>query len=223
MGWGFRRSKKVGPFRLSLGKKGLGVSVGVKGARIGVGADGRVRQSISIPGTGLSYRKTLSAGSGSAPAASSSSSSPSGCLVLLALFPIVYAVGLAAQNQMLPQTLIVGAAIAAAIFFVRRRRAQEAQRQAEQRATAERQALVDRFGEAAADLIAIGDPWQGATQPMIEAMLGPPADVARKVLKKSTRETWKYGQIGKNRFVAKIMFEDGVCVGWDIPSQGPKT
>jgi len=67
MGWTFRRSKKFGPFRLTVGKKGVGVSVGVKGARIGVGADGRTRASMSIPGTGLSYRETLSRPHAAAP------------------------------------------------------------------------------------------------------------------------------------------------------------
>jgi hypothetical protein len=67
MGWSFRRSKKIGPFRFTLGKKGVGVSVGVKGARIGVGADGRTRSSVSIPGTGLSYRATGPAHSGGHP------------------------------------------------------------------------------------------------------------------------------------------------------------
>jgi len=58
MGWSFRRSKKVGPFRFTLSKKGVGVSVGVKGARVGIGADGRTHSSVSVPGTGISYRTT---------------------------------------------------------------------------------------------------------------------------------------------------------------------
>jgi hypothetical protein len=62
MGWLFRRSRKVGPFRFTLSKGGLGMSVGVKGARIGIGADGRARSSVSIPGTGLSYRTTAGPG-----------------------------------------------------------------------------------------------------------------------------------------------------------------
>jgi hypothetical protein len=43
------------------------VSVGVKGARIGVGADGRVRSSVGIPGTGISYQHTHSMGHGAPP------------------------------------------------------------------------------------------------------------------------------------------------------------
>jgi hypothetical protein len=60
VGWSFRRSKKVGPFRITVGKTGVGVSVGAGGARVGIGADGRKRASVSIPGTGVAYRATVS-------------------------------------------------------------------------------------------------------------------------------------------------------------------
>lgn len=58
MGWRFRRSAKFGPFRLTATGRGVGVSVGVKGARVGIGADGRVRETLSVPGTGISYQET---------------------------------------------------------------------------------------------------------------------------------------------------------------------
>lgn len=55
MGWRFRRSFRIAPgVRLNVSKRGVGVSAGVKGFRIGVGPRGMYR-SISIPGTGL-YR-----------------------------------------------------------------------------------------------------------------------------------------------------------------------
>ncbi|MFZ9688992.1 MAG: DUF4236 domain-containing protein [Phycisphaerales bacterium] len=57
MGWRFRRSIGRGPFRINLSKSGLGWSFGRRGARVGVGASGRKRWSIGIPGTGLSYQK----------------------------------------------------------------------------------------------------------------------------------------------------------------------
>lgn len=56
MGWGFRKSVSMGPMRFTLGKKGVGMSVGVRGARVGIGADGRARAAVSVPGTGLSWR-----------------------------------------------------------------------------------------------------------------------------------------------------------------------
>ena len=40
MGFSFRKSIGVGPFRLNLSKSGVGVSTGVKGARISTGPSG---------------------------------------------------------------------------------------------------------------------------------------------------------------------------------------
>lgn len=56
----FRRTVKIAPgVRLNLSKSGLGVSVGVRGGRVGVGPRG-VYSSVGLPGTGLHYRKQLS-------------------------------------------------------------------------------------------------------------------------------------------------------------------
>jgi hypothetical protein len=41
MGWFLRKSVRVGPLRLNLSKRGIGASVGVKGARLGVDATGK--------------------------------------------------------------------------------------------------------------------------------------------------------------------------------------
>ena len=41
MGVYFRKSIKLGPMRLNLSKRGVGMSVGVKGLRIGTRAGGR--------------------------------------------------------------------------------------------------------------------------------------------------------------------------------------
>lgn len=40
MGWGFRKSVKFGPVRLNFSKSGIGVSAGVKGARVSTGPRG---------------------------------------------------------------------------------------------------------------------------------------------------------------------------------------
>ncbi len=66
MGWSYRKSVHVGPFRVNLSKSGIGYSVGEKGFRVGVNSKGRRYESISIPGTGISYRS--SSKSGCAPA-----------------------------------------------------------------------------------------------------------------------------------------------------------
>ena len=48
MGFRFRKSKNLGPFRVT-------VSFGGKGARITKTASGKVRTTLSVPGTGISY------------------------------------------------------------------------------------------------------------------------------------------------------------------------
>jgi tetratricopeptide (TPR) repeat protein len=60
----FRRSIKLGPgVRLNVGKTGLGVSMGVRGARRSFHSSGRETASVGIPGTGLGYVHTSSGGS----------------------------------------------------------------------------------------------------------------------------------------------------------------
>ena len=58
MGFSYRKSVKVGPFRVNLSNRGVGYSVGVRGIRTGVSASGRSYTTVSLPGTGLSYRTT---------------------------------------------------------------------------------------------------------------------------------------------------------------------
>lgn len=58
MGWSFRRSRQVGPFRFTLGKRGVGWSIGNGFMRFGVRADGRATSSVGLPGTGLRYQTT---------------------------------------------------------------------------------------------------------------------------------------------------------------------
>ena len=56
MGLRYRKSIRVGKSgtRINLSGSGVGISTGVKGARIGVGPRG-TRTTLSIPGTGVSY------------------------------------------------------------------------------------------------------------------------------------------------------------------------
>ena len=60
MGLRFRKSKKVGPFRVNISQKGVGWSVGVPGLRYTKKAGGGSRVTASVPGTGLSYVKESS-------------------------------------------------------------------------------------------------------------------------------------------------------------------
>jgi len=60
MGWRFRRSIKILPgIRLNLSRSGVSASVGVRGAHITVG-HGKVRETVGVPGTGISYTETQS-------------------------------------------------------------------------------------------------------------------------------------------------------------------
>lgn len=55
MGFRFRRSIRILPgIRLNIGKRGVSTSIGVRGAHITVG-HGQVRETVGIPGSGLSY------------------------------------------------------------------------------------------------------------------------------------------------------------------------
>lgn len=53
MAWQFRRTKKIGPIRLSFTKKGIGTSIGFGPLRYSRGADGKLRRTRRIPGTGI--------------------------------------------------------------------------------------------------------------------------------------------------------------------------
>ena len=63
MGFRFRRSVRICKgVRLNLSKSGLSTSVGVKGFTVNASGRG-LRATASLPGTGLSYSSSLSAGS----------------------------------------------------------------------------------------------------------------------------------------------------------------
>jgi hypothetical protein len=57
MGFYIRKSLKLGPIRLNFSKSGVGVSGGIKGARIGV--DARGKKYLHLGRGGFYYRETL--------------------------------------------------------------------------------------------------------------------------------------------------------------------
>ena len=59
MGLKFRKSIKMGPVRVNLSKSGVSTSVGAKGARVSLSSKGKARATVGIPGTGISYSKSL--------------------------------------------------------------------------------------------------------------------------------------------------------------------
>lgn len=61
-GWHLRFQRRITVFkgvRLNVGRRGFGVTVGGRMSRFGVTSRGQVYQSASIPGTGISMRRTL--------------------------------------------------------------------------------------------------------------------------------------------------------------------
>lgn len=53
--------------RLNFGKRGIGISAGVPGARVGVDSRGKAYTSAGIPGTGLSVRSYAKRGTSATP------------------------------------------------------------------------------------------------------------------------------------------------------------
>lgn len=75
--------------------------------------------------------------------------------------------------------------------------------------------LTDRFGPDVAQRILSKEFWQGATHEMIAESLGAPLEIDEKVLKSKTKHVYKYNELGKGRYALRVMFEDGICVGWE--------
>jgi hypothetical protein len=58
----FRKSKKIGGIRITGSRSGIGISAGVGPLRVGLGADGKVRRTVRVPGTGVHDTKAVSGG-----------------------------------------------------------------------------------------------------------------------------------------------------------------
>lgn len=67
MGYRYRKSFKLGPFRINLSKSGVGWSVGNKYARYTRKANGGTRITTTLPGTGISHVEELGHTQSSAP------------------------------------------------------------------------------------------------------------------------------------------------------------
>lgn len=59
MAFFFRKSINLGPIRINFSKSGIGVNIGVPGARVSKTATGKTDVSGSAKGTGIGYRKYL--------------------------------------------------------------------------------------------------------------------------------------------------------------------
>lgn len=59
MGFSFRKSKKIAPgVRVTASKSGISLSVSNKVAGVSKSTSGRATKHVTIPGTGISYRKS---------------------------------------------------------------------------------------------------------------------------------------------------------------------
>ena len=83
-----------------------------------------------------------------------------------------------------------------------------------QRLAAEIQRLVTLYGEEIASRIMAREIWQGMTDEQLVESRGSPSDVGREIIREKIRETWKYHQIGRNRFRERIYLENGIVIGW---------
>ena len=88
----FRRIKIAPGISLNLSKSGISTSVGVRGAHLTVGPRG-VRRTVGLPGTGVYYTSTSSAGSrpraGSHEAEHDAVSSGTGCLTWIVALVLI--------------------------------------------------------------------------------------------------------------------------------------
>ena len=80
MGFRFRKSINLGGgFKVNLSKSGIGYSFGTKGYRVTKKANGGIRRTASIPGTGISHVKETSG--------KSRKNGSNGCLTICFVWP----------------------------------------------------------------------------------------------------------------------------------------
>ncbi|MDE5464639.1 DUF1311 domain-containing protein [Bradyrhizobium sp. CSS354] len=79
-----------------------------------------------------------------------------------------------------------------------------------------RRHLTKKYGPQEAARIIAREVWQGMTAEQLTESRGRPAGIGREIIRTRTKETWKYGQTGKNRFQNRIYLEDGIVIGWKV-------
>jgi hypothetical protein len=121
--------------------------------------------------------------------------------------------GIVTVSALVGLALLVGAY---RYFASRRRQIEEQARLDEQRERFEAhvQRLVHLYGEERASRILAHQVWQGMTEAQLLESRGTPMDVDHEIIRERTRKTWKYGQVGKNRFKERVYLENGIVIGW---------
>jgi uncharacterized protein YecT (DUF1311 family) len=74
--------------------------------------------------------------------------------------------------------------------------------------------LIAKYGHEIAAKIIAHQVWQGMTEEQLTDSWGSPVDVGREIIRTKVKETWKYGQTGKNRFRNRVYLENGIVIGW---------
>ena len=77
-----------------------------------------------------------------------------------------------------------------------------------------RKYLTETYGSEIAERIIAKKVWQGMTCEQLIDSWGQPEDRDETVYKTKTKETWKYGNSGKNRFRQRVYVENSCVVGW---------
>ena len=118
-----------------------------------------------------------------------------------------------APNSLLVVLFIVGAIVGGIAVF---NNIQKRKRLIEENArlAAERQKLVGKYGEEIAERILGHLIWQGMTEDQLVESWGTPADRDHEIKHTKTKQTWKYGQTGRNRFKSRVFIENGHVIGW---------
>jgi uncharacterized protein YecT (DUF1311 family) len=76
--------------------------------------------------------------------------------------------------------------------------------------------LIAKYGEATAVRIIAHEMWQGMTEEQLIDSWGSPVEIGSEVLRTKTKQVWKYGQTGKNRFSQRVTVENGIVTGWKV-------
>ena len=79
-----------------------------------------------------------------------------------------------------------------------------------------RQQLMEKYNdEEIVDNIMNQTIWHGETTDQIVDSLGKAEDIDQKSLRTKTKEIWKYGYEGENKYKLNINLKNDVVIGWD--------
>lgn len=99
MGWNYRKSIKIAPgVKVNISKRGVGMSAGTKGFRVGVNSKGKTYASASVPGTGIYYRKEYGSNSQSP---SKNAKTKTSIMIWVIIATLLAGIGLAVCDHLL--------------------------------------------------------------------------------------------------------------------------